>query len=227
MAVHTCRSSATSSSCWRGCSTSTATSAASGTATSRFKSSIVLIDRQFATADRHRLRLLRPGRRHPPHQPSCQLLGATGYGVGIDRRSSGCLLDEMFFGKPLLRAMTEVSSSRRRLPPPPILVHGGEPGNRPRLCGAGAGGENLGSRRSGGWMRSIYGCQGRCATVGDGGGGAASLILVSSFSKSPLIWVVTINRDPGFYKYLPSLGRDYWSRSDYFQIGPYFMQNTP
>ncbi|CAN6162970.1 unnamed protein product [Urochloa humidicola] len=36
------------------------------------------------------------------------LLGSTDYGVGIDLWSAGCLLAEMFFGKPLLRASTEV-----------------------------------------------------------------------------------------------------------------------
>ncbi|CAN6200719.1 unnamed protein product [Urochloa humidicola] len=36
------------------------------------------------------------------------LLGSTDYGVGIDLWSAGCLLAEMFFGKPLLRATTEV-----------------------------------------------------------------------------------------------------------------------
>ncbi|CAL5049792.1 unnamed protein product [Urochloa decumbens] len=36
------------------------------------------------------------------------LLGSTDYGAGIDLWSAGCLLAEMFFGKPLLRATTEV-----------------------------------------------------------------------------------------------------------------------
>ena len=48
------------------------------------------------------------------------LLGSTSYGVGIDLWSAGCLLAEMFFGKPLMPGSGEVissspSRSRRRL----------------------------------------------------------------------------------------------------------------
>lgn len=58
-----------------------------------------------------------PGRRRPLtsrvvtlwYRAPELLLGSTDYGVGIDLWSAGCLLAEMFFGKPLLRATTEVS----------------------------------------------------------------------------------------------------------------------
>lgn len=36
------------------------------------------------------------------------LLGATDYGVGIDLWSAGCLLAEMFTGRPILPGRTEV-----------------------------------------------------------------------------------------------------------------------
>ncbi|PAN22689.1 hypothetical protein PAHAL_4G037400 [Panicum hallii] len=57
-----------------------------------------------------------PGRRRPLtsrvvtlwYRAPELLLGSTDYGVGIDLWSAGCLLAEMFFGKPLLRATTEV-----------------------------------------------------------------------------------------------------------------------
>ncbi|KAG2613817.1 probable serine/threonine-protein kinase At1g09600 [Panicum virgatum] len=57
-----------------------------------------------------------PGRRRPLtsrvvtlwYRAPELLLGSTDYGVGIDLWSAGCLLAEMFFGKPLLRASTEV-----------------------------------------------------------------------------------------------------------------------
>jgi len=70
-----------------------------------------------------------PGRRRPLtsrvvtlwYRAPELLLGSTDYGVGIDLWSAGCLLAEMFFGKPLLRASTEVGLSRRRCRLPPIL----------------------------------------------------------------------------------------------------------
>ncbi|GJN39171.1 hypothetical protein PR202_gb28272 [Eleusine coracana subsp. coracana] len=40
------------------------------------------------------------------------LLNSTDYGVGIDLWSAGCLLAEMFFGKPLMPGRTEVSISQ-------------------------------------------------------------------------------------------------------------------
>lgn len=39
------------------------------------------------------------------------LLGATNYGVGIDLWSAGCLLAEMFSGKPIMPGRTEVTES--------------------------------------------------------------------------------------------------------------------
>ena len=38
------------------------------------------------------------------------LLGSTDYGVGVDLWSVGCLLAEMFIGRPLMPARTEVSA---------------------------------------------------------------------------------------------------------------------
>ncbi|KAM3193380.1 hypothetical protein ACQJBY_070162 [Aegilops geniculata] len=57
-----------------------------------------------------------PGRRHPLtsrvvtlwYRAPELLLGATDYGVGIDLWSAGCLLAEMFSGKPLMPGRTEV-----------------------------------------------------------------------------------------------------------------------
>lgn len=37
------------------------------------------------------------------------LLGATNYGVGIDLWSAGCLLAEMFLGRPIMPGRTEVT----------------------------------------------------------------------------------------------------------------------
>lgn len=37
------------------------------------------------------------------------LLGATSYGVGIDLWSAGCLLAEMFLGRPIMPGRTEVT----------------------------------------------------------------------------------------------------------------------
>jgi len=74
-----------------------------------------------------------PGRRRPLtsrvvtlwYRAPELLLGSTDYGVGIDLWSAGCLLAEMFFGKPLLRASTEVSLTRpRRRPPVDLAVLG-------------------------------------------------------------------------------------------------------
>lgn len=42
------------------------------------------------------------------YRPPELLLGATSYGVGVDLWSAGCILAELFAGKPILRGRTEV-----------------------------------------------------------------------------------------------------------------------
>lgn len=42
------------------------------------------------------------------------LLGSTDYGVGIDLWSAGCLLAEMFSGRPIMPGRTEVNSFNNR-----------------------------------------------------------------------------------------------------------------
>lgn len=42
------------------------------------------------------------------YRPPELLLGATHYGVGVDLWSAGCILAELFAGKPILRGRTEV-----------------------------------------------------------------------------------------------------------------------
>lgn len=44
------------------------------------------------------------------YRPPELLLGATYYGVGVDLWSAGCILAELFSGKPILRGRTEVFS---------------------------------------------------------------------------------------------------------------------
>lgn len=52
------------------------------------------------------------------------LLGATDYGVGIDLWSAGCLMAEMFAGRPIMPGRTEViSSTIQSTIPNKILVH--------------------------------------------------------------------------------------------------------
>ena len=41
------------------------------------------------------------------------LLGATDYGVGVDLWSAGCLLAEMFVGRPIMPSRTEVQQTRQ------------------------------------------------------------------------------------------------------------------
>jgi cyclin-dependent kinase 12/13 len=43
------------------------------------------------------------------------LLGSTDYGVGIDLWSAGCLLAEMFVGRPIMPGRTEVESGWKML----------------------------------------------------------------------------------------------------------------
>ena len=42
------------------------------------------------------------------YRPPELLLGATDYGVGVDLWSVGCILAELFAGKPIMPARTEV-----------------------------------------------------------------------------------------------------------------------
>lgn len=43
------------------------------------------------------------------------LLGSTDYGVGIDLWSAGCLLAEMFLGRPIMPGRTEVKKKKKLL----------------------------------------------------------------------------------------------------------------
>ncbi|KAK4425763.1 putative serine/threonine-protein kinase [Sesamum alatum] len=47
------------------------------------------------------------------YRPPELLLGATDYGVGVDLWSAGCILAELFFGKPIMTGRTEVEQLHR------------------------------------------------------------------------------------------------------------------